>query len=220
MVNNTTLCMSEYDELLIDIKRRIGTAPPPQLLGIAGPPATGKSTLAERLVTDLTSAGLSAALCPMDGFHLSNAQLASIGLTQAKGRIDTFDSRAFTEAVSWLTIGSAFWWPLYCRQRHEPVAEGTRIEGTEAVYIIEGNYVLADAEPWRTAAQMLNLRIFVDTLDTVLRERLLQRHQQGGRSEQEALQKIDHTDLPNAHKIRAERLEVDIIFSMAGYDEE
>lgn len=220
MTNDMATHIAEYDELLIDIKRRISEAPPPQLIGIAGPPATGKSTLAERLVADLIAAGQAAALCPMDGFHLSNAQLADKGLTQAKGSIDTFDSHAFATAVSHLKMNKAFWWPLYCRQRHEPVAEGTQIEGTEAFYIIEGNYVLATAEPWCTAAQMLNLRIFVDTPDKVLHERLLQRHQQGGRSTHEALQKIEHTDLPNAYKIRTERLIADIEFSIAGQSDE
>ncbi|MCY7374202.1 MAG: hypothetical protein LH461_10995, partial [Spirochaetaceae bacterium] len=57
-----------------------------RLLGIAGSPGSGKSTLAAE-VTDALS-GL-AALVPMDGFHLAQAQLDALGRAERKGAIDT-----------------------------------------------------------------------------------------------------------------------------------
>src|ERR1700741_2918963 len=74
------------------------------LLGLAGPPAAGKSTLARRLVTGVDErlgAG-TAAYAPMDGFPLANAQLdrlrgrgargrpAGLGLGDRKGAPETF----------------------------------------------------------------------------------------------------------------------------------
>ena len=64
-----------YDALFQKVAARTKGAGVPCLIGIAGPPATGKSTLAERLVADLNVAGTEACFCPMDGFHLTNAQL-------------------------------------------------------------------------------------------------------------------------------------------------
>nr|WP_281501848.1 AAA family ATPase [Aliiroseovarius sp. F20344] len=191
---------------------RVEGAAAPFLIGIAGPPATGKSTLAERLVADLNAAGTKTCFCPMDGFHLTNAQLDAQGLRAAKGRIDTFDADAFIAAVQRLTARDPFWWPVYSRQRHDPIPEGTRISGTEDVYVTEGNYVLSNAEPWRTASDAFNLSLFVDTPDEILRQRLLNRHHKSGRSQSEALEKIDRTDIPNAGIIRNERQVEDILF--------
>ncbi|WP_199910728.1 AAA family ATPase [Loktanella sp. Alg231-35] len=201
-----------YDALMEIIVDRVEGAAAPFLIGIAGPPATGKSTLSERLVTDLNVAGTKACFCPMDGFHLTNAQLDAQDLREAKGRIDTFDAEAFVAAVQRLTARDSFWWPVYSRQRHDAIPEGTSISGAEGVYVIEGNYVLSEAEPWRAAGDAFNLRIFVDAPDETLRQRLLNRHQKSGRAQSEALEKIDRTDMPNAQTIRNERQVEDILF--------
>lgn len=194
------------------ISARIESADAPFLIGIAGPPATGKSTLAERLAADLNAAGTKACFCPMDGFHLTNAELDERGLREAKGRNDTFDADAFAAAVQRLKSRTSFWWPIYSRQRHDPIPEGTSISGAEMVFVIEGNYVLSEAEPWRAAGDAFNLRIFVDAPDEALRQRLLNRHQKSGRTQSEALEKIDRTDMPNAQTIRSERQVEDILF--------
>ena len=204
--------ISKYDALIQRVATEIKGSSAPFLIGIAGPPATGKSTLAERLVSDLGIAGTEACFCPMDGFHLTNAQLDECGFRDAKGRIDTFDGDAFVRAVRRLKDRTSFWWPVYSRQRHDPIPEGTRISGVETAYVIEGNYVLSNAEPWCSAGKELNLRIFVDAPDGVLRQRLVKRHQQSGRSAREALKKIDYTDMSNAQAIRNGRQNEDILF--------
>jgi len=63
------------------------------LLGLVGAPAAGKSTLARRLVTGVNErvGADTAAYVPMDGFHLSNAQLDRLGRRDRKGAPDTFD---------------------------------------------------------------------------------------------------------------------------------
>ena len=201
-----------YGSLLACVLERLRSSGPPLLVGIGGPPAVGKSTLAIRLVEDLRAMNWPARHCPMDGFHLTNAQLEDSGLRSVKGRRDTFDGTGFAKAVGRLGTSAAFWWPLYCRVRHEPVPEGVRIEGTEAVYAVEGNYVLLDMPPWRTAAKRLDLRIFIDNKDAVLHDRLVKRHLRGGSSRQEALDKIARSDLPNAGEIRRRRLKEDILY--------
>lgn len=204
---------NDYATLLETTRDRLQDGTPPLLVGIAGPPATGKSTLAGRLASDLNAADLNACVCPMDGFHMTNAQLDAAGLREAKGSIDTFDGTAFARAVRRLKDGASFWWPQYSRERHDPIPKGTRITGEEAVCIIEGNYVLADVEPWRSAADSFDLRIIMDASDSVLRERLFARHIQSGRSAGEATTKIDRTDIPNAREIRAGYSRADILFT-------
>lgn len=206
--------VDDYSQLWDTLVKKVTKYETPFLIGVAGAPASGKSTLAERLVADFNEIGIVACYCPMDGFHLKNAVLDALGLRCVKGRIDTFDSQAFASAVKLVKDRTAFWWPLYSRQRHEPVAEGTRISGKEKVYVIEGNYVLDRDEPWLSAALDYDLRIFVDAPDAILRERLLDRHKHGGRTAQEASNKIDHNDMPNARKIRERRQDVDILYGV------
>src|SRR5262249_30392565 len=71
------------------------------IVGIAGPPAAGKSTLAASLAEDLRrSLGSDAAVAiPMDGFHLANAELDRLGLANRKGAPETFDADGFVHLL-------------------------------------------------------------------------------------------------------------------------
>jgi pantothenate kinase len=208
--------ISAYNQLLQHVVDDLGNAKPPYIIAIAGPPATGKSTLAERLVDDLTIAGTETCFCPMDGFHLSNEKLKEQGLESVKGRIDTFDGQGFLSAMRRLKNRTAFWWPIYSRERHDPIPEGVYISGTEMAYVVEGNYLLSAQEPWQSTSQAFDLRVFVDAPDAILRQRLLARHQLSGRSALQAQQKISSTDMPNARIIRNEGLQRhDLLFCEA-----
>ena len=70
---------------LIGAQRRAGSR---LVVGIAGPPASGKSTLAEAVVSHINMADgkTGAALLPMDGYHLDNGLLGARGLLDRKGR--------------------------------------------------------------------------------------------------------------------------------------
>ena len=208
---------ASYADLLERIRSHVRTATAyPFLLGVAGPPASGKSTLALRLVDDLRLAhGLEAKYCPMDGFHLPNARLDALRLRAAKGRIDTFDAGALLAATRRLTAKDAFWWPAYSRTRHDPVGEGVRITGLEKVCVLEGNYLLCDAPVWRDVARLFGLRVYIDVPDEVLRVRLLARHRAGGRDIDEARAKIARTDLPNARRIRSGKSAAEIVIDDA-----
>jgi fructokinase len=51
-----------------------------RVVAIAGPPASGKSTLAAGLVEAIRGAGVHSQLVPMDGFHLDNRILGDRGI--------------------------------------------------------------------------------------------------------------------------------------------
>ena len=63
-----------------------------KILGIAGPPGGGKSTVARAVVAEL---GDQARLVPMDGFHLAQAELVRLGRRDRMGAPDTFDAAGY-----------------------------------------------------------------------------------------------------------------------------
>ena len=99
---------------LVDEALRSGSR---RLLGIAGAPGAGKSTLAERLVEAL---GERAVLVPMDGFHLADAALERLGRLTRKGAPDTFDAGGYVALLQRLRTqrpGDApVWAPMFERE--------------------------------------------------------------------------------------------------------
>ena len=67
-----------------------------RVLGIAGPPAAGKSKIARAVLREL---GASAVAVPMDGFHLANAELRRLGRADRKGAPDTFDAAGYVDLL-------------------------------------------------------------------------------------------------------------------------
>lgn len=76
----------------------------PYLIGIAGVPGGGKSSLAAALVRRLGEAGVPCVNVPMDGYHLSRRQLDGMpdpALAHARrGAEWTFDARAYCDCLA------------------------------------------------------------------------------------------------------------------------
>ena len=77
-----------------------------RVLGITGPPGAGKSWLASRIVEAL---GGRAVLVAMDGFHLDDVVLRTLGRRDRKGAPDTFDVGGYVALLRRLRGGGARW---------------------------------------------------------------------------------------------------------------
>ncbi len=193
---------ARIDALLADGRRR--------LLGIAGAPGAGKSTLAEALQGAL---GGRAQVVPMDGFHLANVQLQRLGRADRKGAPDTFDADGYVALLQRLRDqqpgDGIVYAPEYRREIGEPVAGAIAVLAHTQLVITEGNYLLLDEGPWAGVRALLDQAWYLDIDDALRRERLLQRHQRFGRSREAALAWEAATDAPNAHRIAATRVLAD-----------
>lgn len=188
------------------------------VLGIAGPPGAGKSTLAGALRDAVNAlAGDSVAeVAPMDGFHLSNAELRSAGAVARKGEPDTFDVAGYLAGLRRLREtppGQPVSWPLYDRKRHDPVPGGVVFD-RQRIVITEGNYLLLDdvgPARWSAVRDCLDEVWYLDVPAETLRKRLLRRHISGGKSAGHAAAKVDRSDLVNAELVAATRDRADLV---------
>lgn len=176
------------------------------MIGIVGPPGSGKSTLAEALVDRLNQqeTGL-AALVPMDGFHMDNAQLDRLGLRSVKGAPHTFDADAFVATLRGLRpTGSAGAVPLFDRSQDRTVPAGRSVADTVRVLVIEGNYLLLASPPWQQVACLLDATVALRPSLGTLEQRLIQRWRAHGLSAQMAYEKTHGNDLNNAKRVMEE----------------
>jgi len=187
------------------------------LLGIAGCPAAGKSTLAELLVGALAAAGVPAALVPMDGFHLADAALERLGRRGHKGAIDTFDGDGYLALLRRLRTDRrrVVWAPGFARDLEQPIAGSIGVDPEVRLVVTEGNYLLASAEPWPEVRAELAETWYVDLDEPVRRARLIDRHVRFGKSPAEAARWISTVDDPNAALIAATKAHADLVVEMS-----
>ena len=191
-----------------ELVKRSGRA----LLGLVGPPGSGKSTLAAALQAEFADV---AQVVPMDGFHLANVELERLGRRARKGAPDTFDSAGYVALLQRLLVqkdGEIVYAPEFRRKIEEPIANAIPVFSGTQLIITEGNYLLLEDGPWAEVKGLLDEIWYVD-VDAALRvDRLTQRHQQFGRSADEASAWVESTDEPNARLIEASRARASFVF--------
>ena len=179
------------------IRAMVASAPSRRVLvGIAGRPGAGKSTLATAIARRL---GRVAAVVPMDGFHIADAVLKRLGLIDRKGVPETFDPYGLATLLARLRREPG---PLYApgfeRTLEQPLAQAVMITPDQQVVITEGNYLLLDTPAWRSVRDQLDEVWWLDSDEQLRRRWLRQRHVRYGKSPAHADAWMTSVDEPNA----------------------
>ena len=183
------------------------------LLGVTGPPGAGKSTLAAALVAAL---GGRAALVPMDGFHLADAELDRLGRRDRKGAPDTFDAAGYVHLLRRLREGvdEVTYAPLFVRQQEQAVAGALAVPREVALVVTEGSYLLSDGG-FAPVRGLLDATWFLDVDPAVRRARLVARHVRHGRTPEQAQRWVEATDEPNARLVEHTRARADLVVQVS-----
>jgi pantothenate kinase len=189
------------------------TSGPRRVLGLAGAPGSGKSTLGAHLVRALAPA---AVLVPMDGFHLANAELDRLGRRDRKGAPDTFDAVGYVELLRRLRRAGphAVYAPVFDRHLDEAVAGAIQVAPTTPLVVTEGNYLLLDDGPWSGVRPLLDEAWFLEVDDALRVERLVRRHVDHGKDPARARDWVLGSDEANARLVAGSRSRADLVVSV------
>jgi pantothenate kinase len=187
------------------------------IVGIVGPPAAGKSTLCTALAGALSrEERVPAVPVQMDGFHLANAELARLGLSDRKGAPETFDAGGFVNLLRRLREPDApvVYAPMFDRHVNESIGSAVPVAPHVRVVVVEGNYLLLDRPPWDLVRPLLDLALYLDAPADIRHEALVRRQVvMRGLSREAAQEWAGGSDAANARIIESTRSRADLILT-------
>ncbi|PON28169.1 hypothetical protein TGAM01_v202663 [Trichoderma gamsii] len=185
----------------------------------------GKTTLAQTITSKLNALAASspnasppAIFVPMDGFHLTRAELSAmpdpVTAHARRGAPYTFDAQKFHTLVQSLrkpiSSEQTIYAPSFDHAVKDPKENDIAVLPTHRIVVIEGNYVALNKEVWRDAALLFDELWFVEVDFEVARKRLRERHVRAGIAQtiEEGDKRATENDLVNGKEIVDCRLQV------------
>jgi pantothenate kinase len=203
----------ESVERLVERARVLVRSGERRILGIAGAPGAGKSTLCAAMVERL---GDEVALVGMDGFHLADEELVRLGRRDRKGAPDTFDVGGYVALLDRLRreTRSTVYAPLFDRAREASIGSAVPVPERARLIITEGNYLLLRQHGWGAVSGTLDESWYLDIPDEIRAARLVRRRQGYGESLDDASAWVQGVDEVNARIVDSTKSRADLIVTL------
>uniref|UniRef100_A0ACD5YKH3 Uncharacterized protein n=1 Tax=Avena sativa TaxID=4498 RepID=A0ACD5YKH3_AVESA len=221
-----------YDALaerLLSVLKNVDHLDSKYIVGLAGPPGAGKSTVASEVVrrvntwwsqkrakdSSVNSNEDIATMLPMDGFHLYRSQLDAMEDPKEaharRGAPWTFNPSLFLKCLQALKKEGSVYAPSFDHGVGDPVENDIFVKPEHKIVIVEGNYLLLEENIWREIRDLFDEKWFIDIDIDVSMQRVLQRHIGTGKEPDVAAWRISYNDRPNAELIMESRKAADLV---------
>jgi pantothenate kinase len=178
------------------------------IIGIAGPPGSGKTAFTALLtaVINVRIGHAAAVNVGLDGWHYLNSYLDThtvlrdgilIPLRRVKGAPESFDTDSALLFLRSVRQGKALAYPLYSREWHDPIPSAGSLTLEHQIILMEGNYLLLNAPGWEEFRTLFDLSIFITAPRDELVASLRARHLRGGKDPDTVEKHLRFSDLPN-----------------------
>lgn len=185
-----------------------------RIVAIAGPPASGKSSLAAKLDRRLNAAAPgNCGLLPMDGFHYDDEVLGPRGWQPRKGAPHTFDVGGLSAILRRLKANdeATIAVPRFDRSIEIARAGAILIDRSVRLIVAEGNYLLLRDPPWDSLSRSFDGTALIVTEFAELETRNRQRWVDQDFDEAKLRAKLEENDLPNVRLVYERSAEPDWI---------
>lgn len=215
MTTQSLMSSAQIPDLVDQVRRRAEESGIRQIIGIVGAPGAGKSTLADLIAAQLGPQNC--AVVPMDGFHLANAVIDGTPLQSRKGAIDTFDIGGYLSLLARLRAHDepVVYAPSYRRGLEEPIAASIVVPQSTMFVLTEGNYLLADDQPWDRIRGYLDETWFIHRDRDARVAQLVRRHVEFGMDPDRATQWANGPDEVNARLVESTRERADHVLTLS-----
>ena len=180
-------------------------------IALSGPPASGKSTISEKLANDLSAKDYNTSILQMDGFHYDDLILKEKKLLLKKGAPETFDVMGLINFVSRLQKEDEVVIPIFDRSLELSRSSAVIISKNTKVIIVEGNYVLLNSYPWRELHKFFNTTVMINCGKKILEKRLIERWENFNLPKEEIDEKVYKNDLPNGVNVLKNSIKAEYI---------